>query len=340
VSALSSLIDEQPASERAPTFDALADTALRAFGVIAHEVVFLGHNSGAAFRVESAQAGRLLLKVHAPQGDSESLPERAVLGGLRWLATMAELTDIPVQTPLPDPHGALLPRVSFRGLSVPCSLQQWLDGRHVDKLSSAQAEDVGDLMGRWHTISEQQGRTVRNAVRYDAHHLARALDDLRVLSGAGTVPDDSWDTIERATALACTLIDSTGTSADVFGVVHGDLGPDNIIVAGDGSVRFIDLAQLAAAPYLWDLGTALYQFSYQAAPVRRAMVRGYRSVRPGLTIPRLALETYVCAAALTNLGFQASIPTQRTSPLFHTNVQRFARGYCRGLVDGVAFALD
>jgi len=52
------------------------------------------------------------------------------------------------------------------------------------------------------------------------------------------------------------------------------------------------------------------------------------------------LETFVCAAALDNLAFQCSIPAQRTSPLFHTNVKRFATGFCRDLVDGVPFALE
>jgi Ser/Thr protein kinase RdoA (MazF antagonist) len=152
--------------------------------------------------------------------------------------------------------------------------------------------------------------------------------------------EESWHTTEEATALASSLIDSLGMSSDVFGVVHGDLGPDNIVVADDGTVQFIDLAQLALAPYLWDLGTALYQYSYQDTSVRGAMVAGYRSARPQPTIPPLALEAFVCAAALTNLAFQCSIPTQRASRLFHTNVDKFATGYCRDLVNRVPFALD
>ena len=84
---------------------------------------------------------------------------------------------------------------------------------------------------------------------------------------------------------------------------------------------------------------ALYQYSYQDASVRRALVAGYRDARPGLTVPPLALEVFVCAAALTNLAFQCSIPAQRTSTLFHTNVHTFATGYCRDLVDGVPFGL-
>jgi Ser/Thr protein kinase RdoA (MazF antagonist) len=339
VSELSDLIDAVPHGERAATYQALAEAAMRVFGVTAREVTFLGHNSGAAFRVESADVGRLLLKVHAAQGDSEPLPPGAVLGGLRWLATMRERTDIPVQSPLPDPSGALLPTVHFRGLSLACSLQRWLDGRQVEALSADQAQDVGDLMGRWHTFSEHHGTTADEAVRYDTRHLVQALDDLRVLSTGGVITEDSRRTIEQATALVCGLVDSLGTNADVFGVVHGDLNPDNIVVADNGAVQFIDLAQLALAPYLWDLGTALYQYSYQDTAVRRAMVTGYRNARPALTIPPLALEAFICAAALTNLAFQVSIPTQRASLLFQTNVQKFATGYCRDLVNGIPFAL-
>ena len=241
---------------------------------------------------------------------------------------------------MPDPHGALLPTVHFRGLSLPCSLQRWLDGQPVEALSTDQAHRVGDLLRRWHAFSERHAKDADAAVRYDSPHLAQALDDLRVLSTGGALTDDSWHTIEQAVVLTRSLVDAIGTSADVFGVVHGDLSPDNIIVAGDGSVQLIDLAQLAVAPYLWDLGTALYQYSYQDASVRRALVTGYRDARPGLTIPPLALEAFVCAAALSNLAFQCSIPAQRTSTLFHTNVQRFTTGYCRDLVDGVPFALE
>jgi Ser/Thr protein kinase RdoA (MazF antagonist) len=340
VSALSNLMDQQPEGERAAAYEALADCALQVFGVTALEVLFLGHNSGAAYRVESVHSGRLLLKVHAPQGDSEGLPAHAILGGLKWLATMAEVTDLHIQTPLPDPSGALLPTVRFHGLSLPCSLQRWLDGQHVEELSSGQARAVGDLMGRWHAVSQQHTTTDAGAVRYDIPYLDHALDDLRVLSTTDAVTQDSWHTIEQATALACRLMDTIGTSKDVFGVVHGDLNPDNIIVAADGTVQFIDLAQLALAPFLWDVGVALYQYSYQDALVRRAMVAGYRGARPGVTIPALALEAFVCAAALDNLAFQCSIPAQRASALFHTNVQKFATGYCRDLVNGVPFALE
>jgi Ser/Thr protein kinase RdoA (MazF antagonist) len=341
VSALSDLIDGVGQDQRAATYDALADSAIRAFGMTADEVVFLGHNSGAAFRVERAGVGYLLLKVHAPQGEGEPLSPGTIRGGLQWLATMAKLTDIPVQTPLPDPHGDVLPTVQFRGLSLRCSLQQWLAGRHVPELTPRQAHDVGSLMGRWHTFSDRhQARVFDEAVRYDRHYLHHALDDLRVLRVEGVLSEESWHTTEEATALASSLIDSLGMSSDVFGVVHGDLGPDNIVVADDGTVQFIDLAQLALAPYLWDLGTALYQYSYQDTSVRGAMVAGYRSARPQPAIPPLALEAFVCAAALTNLAFQCSIPTQRASRLFHTNVDKFATGYCRDLVNRAPFALD
>ena len=172
VSALSDLMNEQPEDQRAAVYEELADAALALFGVTAHEVLFLGHNSGAAYRVESADA-RHLLKVHAPQGDSDGLSEHAILGGLQWLATLADVTDLPVQAPVADPTGALLPTVQFRGLSLPCSLQRWLGGHHVEELSTDQARAVGELMGRWHALSEQFAATGDGAVHYDSRYLGR-----------------------------------------------------------------------------------------------------------------------------------------------------------------------
>ena len=73
---------------------------------------------------------------------------------------------------------------------------------------------------------------------------------------------------------------------------------------------------------------------------RPVTTMGYLIARPETTIPPLALESFVCAAALTNLAFQCSIPAKRTSTMFHANVQKFATGYCHDLVDGVQFALE
>jgi hypothetical protein len=71
-----------------------------------------------------------------------------------------------------------------------------------------------------------------------------------------------------------------------------------------------------------------------------ALTSAYREARRGLNIPPLALEAFVCAAAFTNLAFQSCTPAQRTSTVFHTNVQKFATGYCRDLISGVPFALE
>ena len=49
----------------------------------------------------------------------------------------------------------------------------------------------------------------------------------------------------QATAIASSLAEGLGDTPEVFGVIHGDVIPDNILVAEDGNVRFIDFAQLA-----------------------------------------------------------------------------------------------
>ena len=57
--------------------------------------------------------------------------------------------------------------------------------------------------------------------------------------------------------------------------------------------------------------------------------------RSRAVIPPLALDAFVSAAALSNLAFQCTIPGQRESKLFQTNLKQFAAGYCRDLVETV-----
>jgi Ser/Thr protein kinase RdoA (MazF antagonist) len=341
MSALGDLIRALPQRQREVAYDELAQVALRGFGVTAQEVKFLGHNSGVAYRVDASAAERLLLKVHAPQGDGESPTPAAILAGLEWLVRLAESIDTPVQTPRPDLTGAFLATVTVRGLRVHCSLQRWINGRHVDELTSNQAREVGILLGRWHSFSEMSGAmTSDDAMRYDRRHLDMALAELHELTTDGVLANEAWSTIVQATAIASRLAEGLGDSSEVFGVIHGDVTPDNILVADDGNIRFIDFAQLAVGPYLWDLGVTLYHYSYQDASVRRAVVEGYRISRSEAVIPPLALDAFVCVAALSNLAFQCTIPGQRESKLFRTNLNQFAAGYCTDLVDGRPFALE
>jgi Ser/Thr protein kinase RdoA (MazF antagonist) len=93
--------------------------------------------------------------------------------------------------------------VPFRGVSVLCSLQSRLDGQRVEKLSTDQARAVGELLGRWHVLSEQRAAIADGAVHHDSRHLEHALDDLRILSTTGAITQESRHPIEQATARAC-----------------------------------------------------------------------------------------------------------------------------------------
>ena len=76
MSALSDLIHAVPHGERAATYQALAEAAMRVCGVTVREVTFLGHNSGAAFRVESADVGRSLSRIVASTPKRRASPDK------------------------------------------------------------------------------------------------------------------------------------------------------------------------------------------------------------------------------------------------------------------------
>jgi Ser/Thr protein kinase RdoA (MazF antagonist) len=122
------------------------------------------------------------------------------------------------------------------------------------------------------------------------------------------------------------------TRSDGWGSIHGDLHQDNLLFHED-SVRPIDFGDLRLAHFAYDLGVILYHLMYLPdASVQRAIRDGYAAIRP---LPNTGLmwpEAFLCAAALSNLSFQATIPDRLVSRHTALNVREFATFYCTSLV--------
>jgi Ser/Thr protein kinase RdoA (MazF antagonist) len=150
--------------------------------------------------------------------------------------------------------------------------------------------------------------------------------------------DREWTTVEQAVERICTIMQSLGKESSVWGAIHSDLHHQNILVYGD-EFSPIDFGNLIRGHYGFDLGVTLYHLMYLEGAARQSLVEGYQAVREIGSLPDLALEAFLCAAALVNLAFNVNLPDQRTSNLFIRNVHEFATSFCRKLVDHQPFVL-
>lgn len=327
--------------QRADRYAALASAALEAYDLGRISPHFIRHNGGVTYRLQDERGTpRYLLKIAQPIGESEAVPPERLVLLMAWLATLADDEELVVQEPVPNRDGELLTAVSFNDLSQPfhCTVQRWIEGEHWrGAFTPLQMYRIGTMIGRIHTrrapwVAARETEGLEQNIAW----LWQRFAILEPVATSGILEAYEWRTVVTAVERIDEIMAAMGREA-FWGAVHGDLHHQNLLFHGE-SVRPIDFGdyRLAHAPY--DLGVVWYHVMYQDdVEVRRALLGGYCSVRPAPEGIDFWPEAFMCAAALSNLSFQATLPEQRFATHFVRNVREFATVFCRGLVRGRAF---
>jgi Ser/Thr protein kinase RdoA (MazF antagonist) len=100
-----------------------------------------------------------------------------------------------------------------------------------------------------------------------------------------------------------------GCDPSIYGMIHADLHPDNLLVSGD-RLTVIDFDDAAFGWHVYDIAVPL--FFYQSSPhfeaILAAFVRGYRS-RRGLSEETLALlPAFLLTRGLAQIGWLGQRP--------------------------------
>src|SRR5262245_24008150 len=122
----------QLTQEQAPTYFRLADAALQQYALGSVRLDFVHHNAGIVFRVTAHATGKqYLLKLHKRVGAGDNPSAVQLQPGLRWLAAVADATDVVTNVPIPTCDGALVGHVALIDDAevIPCVLQQWVAGQ-------------------------------------------------------------------------------------------------------------------------------------------------------------------------------------------------------------------
>ncbi|MFU8858041.1 MAG: homoserine kinase [Deferrisomatales bacterium] len=228
---------------------------------------------------------RFVLTVFEREG-----PERvaAVLGATAALSRRG----VPCPAPLDGPAGPLL-----WVRDKPAALSPFVEGRFVVAPTEAELEALGAALARFHLA----GRDLVLAGGEGPHRAAVLAPLARRLAGRVRGGDpDLADLLEQEAAHQ----ERVPEEGLPWGLLHADLFLDNVLFAPDrlGVAALLDFQMLGTGPWLYDLAVVLLDAGWKGRAVdgdlARALLRGYRALRPVEGQEYVACRDYLRRAAL------------------------------------------
>lgn len=339
---LSTILATLSAKEKSAYYAHCADLILRHYylnGITAH---FVQHNAGIVFRLEDAQ-GRacFLLKIHESAGDALLDTPEQLTAQMAWLAHLATDGRVVVQAPFANNQGQFVSLVQLPGMDrlSPCTVQQWITAEHAKQWEPKHAHAVGVLLATLHNISAEGPQ--QNSAHFGAYHerhLRESLEQLQVTVELAMINTSQYKLILQAGESIVAYLEHIERTPDRWGLIHGDLHQGNVFFQDEKA------APIDYGPYfsyfLYDLGVSLYHATFDEVSIRKALVAGYALVRPLTQPDHDALETFMLAAALNNLAFQATLQEHRLSAINRRNMLQFVEKFCRPFVAKEPFLFD
>ncbi|GER23786.1 hypothetical protein NCCP1664_22810 [Zafaria cholistanensis] len=316
---------------------ALAGRALAPFGLAADaEVTFVKHRENVVFKVTETR-GSYALRIHryGHRTDAEVRTENDYMVALREAG-------LPVPEVVPSVDGEFFALVDDgQGRRHHVDVQRWVPDSSPlgdagdawlgqDNPAAETFSRLGDLCGRFHVASRRLGRIAGySRPAWDIDGLAGPSPlwgDPRRLADTET----DREAISEALAGIRRHLSRLGTGPDVYGVIHSDFTPENVLSAR-GELTLIDFDDFGEGWWLFDLATVL--FWYHRHPrvdeYRDALLKGYGQ---HVQIPSRALaslQALVLARGLTYLGWAADRPGDETSAFLRAEVLPAVLEMCR-----------
>ena len=294
-------------------FNALARAAVVNWGLGEDsELALIKHRENAVYKLVTPCGETRALRIHRSGYHSNA----ALRSELQWMSALNQAglrTPQSIETLSGDSFAVL--RAEADGEPYQVDLLTWVEGKALGSVEQGLDDDpavlvanyfqVGVLAARLHNITEQWDKPAgftRQAWDIDGcfseHALWGRYQDLDVLT------TEQMATLDAARDKLVTLLSDVGTGPDVYGLIHCDLLPENLL--GDGEdIYLIDFDDSGYGWYLFEFATSL--FFLLGKPyfddVYHALVRGYRSER-SLPDEQLALlPAFFLLRALVYLGW-------------------------------------
>lgn len=299
---------------------ALARAALPAWGLEGAAVTPIKYRENAVFRVETEDGRRFALRVHRPGYRSDA----AIRSEAAWMRALAA-DGLPTPDVVTTGAGDVLVHAEAAGVpeARQCDLLGWVAGAPLGSLE--QGVDLGPpaLRAHYRRVGAIAARIhAHGAVWSRPEGFERPAWDAATLVGDTPAFGRFWE-LPEISVDACRILlaarDRTRARLAALAaprtLIHGDLIPDNLLVAGD-TIRVIDFDDCGWSWVGFELVTSTFPLLLSGGfdVGCEGWLEGYRTARPFPAAELDALPAFVMARALSYLGWPAGRPeiaTQR-----------------------------
>jgi len=322
---------------------ALAARALAAWSLEDAELALLKYRENAIFSVSATSGERFVLRVHRPGYRSDA----HICSEVQWMEALGEAG---IATPdfVRTRGGELLVTRSAPGVpeARQCDLMTWVEGRPLGTLEGGVSGDV-EFVARSYTLLGSLGARIHEHARSWPRPtgFVRPEWTAETLIGENPTFGRWWELdcvtseqlaiLERARSRARQSLEAFGRTPDRFGLLHGDLLPENVLM-GDAGPRLIDFDDCGDGWYVFELATGLFPLIGNAdfEVARDAYVEGYRHIRAFPEEQLALLDTSLVARSLSYLGWPAGRremeEAAQLSPILAEIVTGIAERYLAG----------
>jgi Ser/Thr protein kinase RdoA (MazF antagonist) len=269
----------------------LAQAALEAYGLSRARLTFVRYFANITYRVDVPD------EVPHGGGPGPYVPNRyllrvlctnyweAVKGEMTWLAALSREAGLPVPQPVPTLEGELLTRITTPGLPEGriVSLMRWVDGRkRTTGFRPRHFQAWGQMVARLHTFAAGW-RPPDGFERFiwDWEGLLGGRGfDCTVEELVASMPEHLQEPFQIVSLEARTVMEGLGKGPDAYGMVHGDMYPENVLFKA-GQAYPIDFEDCGFGHWLWDIALPLCLQPWTGVWYRQrdAFLEGYTQVR-------------------------------------------------------------
>jgi Ser/Thr protein kinase RdoA (MazF antagonist) len=269
----------------------LAITALKAYELQGARLSFIQYFENIIYRVDLPDldilrsetnpyiSNRYVLRILAVD-DTD-----AIASELTWLAALNREAGMPVPAPVMTLDGKLLTTIATPGIPKGrvVSLMRWLDGRRFrNGLRPQHIYALGQVVAQMHTFSaswQPPSGFTRPHWNWDSQ-LGGSMFKHSLEEVVESIPPKFQQPLQVISQEAKRVMESIGKGPDVYGMIHADLYPENVLFKA-GKAFPIDFEDCGYGYWMWDIAVALCEWAWgnEWEQMRDAFREGYAQVR-------------------------------------------------------------